>query len=140
MWTFLFAVVIGAALAFFPGRFAISSGELLRVPVQVLFLQNIFIGMPHFAWTWFVVTWSLAVEEQFYLLAPPLIRFLSTRKLVTVLAATILTAPLLRFAFFRYWSPRTFAAVFVMPCRADTLAWGILLAVAWRDEAVREYI
>ena len=140
LWTFLFAALIAVALLLFPGRFPVGTSDLLRVPVQLLFLQNMLIGMPAFQWTWFVVTWSLAVEEQFYLLAPPLIRFLSTRKLVTVLAATILTAPLLRFAFFRYWSPRTFAAVFVMPCRADTLAWGILLAVAWRDEAVREYI
>jgi peptidoglycan/LPS O-acetylase OafA/YrhL len=103
-------------------------------------LQNIFIGMPHFTWTWFVVTWSLAIEEQFYLLAPPLIRFLSRRRLVSVLVATIVLAPLLRLLPFRYWAPGTYLAAFLMPCRADALSWGILLALAWRDERIREWI
>jgi peptidoglycan/LPS O-acetylase OafA/YrhL len=140
VWTLLFGVLVAGDPLFFPGGFPISKDDLLRVPVQLLFLQNVFIGMPAFTWVWFAVTWSLAVEEQFYLLAPPLIRLLSLRNLVAVLGVTILVAPFLRFAFFRYWSPGTYAATFVMPCRADTLAWGILLALGWRNAAFRNYI
>jgi peptidoglycan/LPS O-acetylase OafA/YrhL len=140
LWTLLFAATTIAALVFFPGRLGVTSGDLLRVPVQLLFLQNIFIGMPHFTWTWFVVTWSLAIEEQFYLLAPPLIRFLSLRRLVVALAATIVLAPVLRFMLFRYWAPGTYLCAYLMPCRADSLSCGILLAVAWRDGRFREFL
>lgn len=140
LWTLLFAATVIVVLVFFPGRLGVASGDLLRVPVQLLFLQNIFIGMPHFTWTWFVVTWSLAIEEQFYLVAPPLIRFLSLRRLVTVLTATIILAPLLRFLLYRYWAPGTYLCAFLMPCRADSLSCGILLAAAWRDARFREFL
>lgn len=140
LWILLFAATAVLALAFLPGRLPLASSDLLRIPVQLLFLQNIFIGMPHFTWIWFVVTWSLAIEEQFYLLAPPLIRFLSRRRLVTILLATIVLAPFLRFLLFRYWAPGTYLCAYLMPCRADALSCGILLAVAWRDARVREWL
>jgi peptidoglycan/LPS O-acetylase OafA/YrhL len=140
LWTLLFAITIILALNYFPGRFGIVSSDLLRVPVQLLFLQNFFIGMPRFTWIWFVVTWSLAVEEQFYLVAPPLIRFLSLRKFVALLAATVILAPLLRFMLFRYWAPDTYLCTYLMPCRADALACGMLLAVAWRNARCRQWI
>ncbi len=140
LWTLLFAATAILALAFFPGRLPLASRDLLRVPIQLLFLQNIFIGMPYFTWIWFVVTWSLAIEEQFYLLAPPLIRFFSHRRLVTVLVATIALAPFLRFFLFRYWAPGTYLCAFLMPCRADALSSGILLAIAWRDARIRDWI
>ena len=140
LWIFLYAGAAVITLMFFPGRLPITTNDLLRVPIQLLFLQNIYIGMAHFTWMWFVVTWSLAVEEQFYLIAPPVIRFLSRRRLVTVLLATIALAPVLRFLLFRYWAPGTYLGAMLMPCRADALSFGILLAVAWRDERVREWL
>jgi len=140
LWTFLFAVTIMVAILSFPGRLGVTSGDLLRVPVQLLFLQNVFIGMPHFTWTWFVVTWSLAIEEQFYLLAPPLIRFFSLRRFVIALTAAIVLAPVLRFLLFRYWAPGTYLCAYLMPCRADSLSCGMLLAVAWREPWFREFI
>lgn len=139
-WIFLFAATVVTAILFFPARLPVTSHDLLRVPVQLLFLQNIFIGMPHFTWTWFVVTWTLAIEEQFYLVAPPLIRFLSPRRFVCVLVAAIVLAPVLRFLLYRYWAPGTYLSVFLMPCRADSLSCGMLLAVAWRHARFREFI
>src|SRR5579862_3633575 len=100
IWTLLFGVIVLAALWFAPGRYPVAPSDLAQVPLHLFFLQNIWIGMPAFAWIWFVVTWSLAVEEQFYILMPPLIRFLSRRNLVRVLSATILAAPLFRAAVF----------------------------------------
>jgi len=140
LWTLLFAVVVIAALTLFPGRLPIARADLLRVPIQLAFLQNIFIGMSPFPWTWFVVTWSLAVEEQFYLLAPPLFRFLSLRTVVIVLAAAVVIAPLLRLMFFRYWAPSSYLAAFLMPCRADSLACGMLLAFAWRQPRFHQWL
>jgi peptidoglycan/LPS O-acetylase OafA/YrhL len=140
LWTLLFGASVIAVLIFYPGHLGVIPSDLLRMPVQLLFLQNIFIGMPHFTWVWFGVTWSLAIEEQFYLLAPLLIRFLTLRRFVVALAAAVVLAPILRFMLFRYWVPGTYLCSFLMPCRADSLSCGMLLAVAWRNARFREYI
>jgi peptidoglycan/LPS O-acetylase OafA/YrhL len=48
------------------------------------------------------ITWSLAIEEQFYLLLPMVIRFLSPRRLLPILIALITATPFIRLAFFNY--------------------------------------
>ncbi len=72
-WTLLFGVLVLAATWLAPGRFPVAYQDLWQVPVHLLFLQNFWIGMQKWPWIWFVVTWSLAVEEQFYLVAPLLV-------------------------------------------------------------------
>jgi peptidoglycan/LPS O-acetylase OafA/YrhL len=138
-WTLLFGILVVLALWLAPGRTPLSSRDLLQVPLHLLFLQDFRIGMLPWPWIWFVVTWSLAVEEQFYLLAPFLIRYVSIRKLVAVLATIIAVAPFLRLVVYR-WTGNPFSASIPMPCRADALAWGILLAVAWRQPSFRNFL
>jgi len=103
-------------------------------------VQNILYSPRPFEWQWFVVTWSLAVEEQFYLLAPPLIRWVSQRILLVILCLTLIAAPALRYVSFVYFPQLDHFAQFAMPCRADALAVGILAAIAWRSNAVRSYL
>jgi peptidoglycan/LPS O-acetylase OafA/YrhL len=78
------------------------------------------------------------VEEQFYLVAPLLIRLLSGRSLKAFLLAVIAGAPLLR-AYLRFDTAinRTLITA-MMPCRADSLAVGILAAVLWRSPIARQ--
>lgn len=138
-WTLLFGILALLALWLAPGRTPLTSHDLLQVPLHLLFLQDFWIGMLPWPWIWFVVTWSLAVEEQFYLLAPFLIRHISIRKLVPLLVSIIAVAPLLRFVIYR-WTGNPFSASVPMPCRADALAWGILLAIAWRQPSFRAFL
>ncbi len=137
LWTTIYAALVLGVLWHLPGYFSVAPRDLLQVPVHLLFLQNMQFGIAPFPWLWFAVTWSLAVEEQFYLVAPPLIRLLSSRNFLIVLAMTISLAPLLRFVVYQYWPPRRVEAVFLMPCRADALASGMLLALAWRKDGFR---
>jgi peptidoglycan/LPS O-acetylase OafA/YrhL len=140
LWTLVYGALIAFALWLIPGRYAVTSGDFFQIPLHLLFLQNMAYSLSPFQWKWFSVTWSLAVEEQFYLVAPPLIRFLSLRRIVLVLAATVCLAPVLRFFVFRYLNEGNYVAVFAMPCRADALASGMLLAIAWRTDSFRKFV
>jgi peptidoglycan/LPS O-acetylase OafA/YrhL len=77
------------------------------------------------------------VEEQFYLVAPLIIWFLSPRKLFIFLAVTIAGAPLLRLGLLQYFHAAPGLVGVVMPTRADSLAVGMLAAILWRNPTVR---
>jgi peptidoglycan/LPS O-acetylase OafA/YrhL len=83
---------------------------------------------------WLGHAWSLAVVEQFYLILPFLIRFVSKEKLPYLLAGLILTAPLSRTVVFNFHPHGDFALYVLMPCRADSLLLGVLCAYAIRNE------
>lgn len=86
------------------------------------------------------VTWSLAVEEQFYLTIPLIIRYVSRSRLWWVVAGMIAGAPLLRIFLIHSVTNGVFAAYVLMPCRADALGWGIAAALIQRNHAVWETI
>ena len=83
---------------------------------------------------WLGHAWSLAVVEQFYLILPFLIRFVSREKLPYLLAGLILTAPLSRTILFNFHPHGDFGLYVLMPCRADSLLLGVLCAYAIRNE------
>lgn len=78
--------------------------------------------------------WSLAIECQFYLLAPALLRSENTKIRNNALFAVILISPVLRLAglWFSSWDFTLY--------RLDGFATGILLAVLLRDGSFREVI
>ena len=140
LWILLYTVIVAIGVYGMPGALPVQRRDLADVPIYVLFLQNIVYSPSPFQWKWFVVTWSLAVEEQFYLLAPVAIRWISIRRLVVLLAAVVWAAPVLRFAMYTYLPKLSYLAGFAMPCRADALALGILAAIGWRREAFRRML
>ncbi|MEO8002497.1 MAG: acyltransferase [Arenimonas sp.] len=72
--------------------------------------------------------WSLAIEEQFYLIWPLFIWALGRKGIVWMSITLLLLAPALRFAVAIY-ADNHWPAYFLLPCRADLLAAGSLLAV-----------
>ncbi len=118
----------------------ISANDLAHVPRYLFFLQNILYSPTRIEWIWFVVVWSLAVEEQFYIIAPPLIRFLSRKALLITLVATVLLAPVFRGVLYLHFpSLRDFSHQ-GMPSHADALSLGILAVMAWRWEPFQRYL
>lgn len=105
------------------------------VPIYVLFLQNsVRINHAVLGTACLGALWSLAVEEQFYLVIPSVIRFLSRRSLLLMLCSAIICAPLFRTVLHDHLLTHPAAAYMLTPCRADALAMGVLLAFGWRNE------
>ncbi len=78
--------------------------------------------------------WSLAVEEQFYLVWPAFVLLFSRRTLVWLCAAGIVIAFGLRLGFFIAELPSGLGYM-LTPARMDALAAGALVALAIRDES-----
>ena len=97
------------------------------------FTQNIWTAaFGGFGGNWLGVTWSLAVEEQFYLTLPWVVRYLSPGRLLRVAVAVIVAAPLLRALLGATHLLSANAGYVLMPCRADALMLGVLAALLLR--------
>lgn len=130
-WILLYAVIGYFTMRWVPSAAVPSLG----VGLYFLFLQNVFPAPASLFSHYFVSpTWSLAVEEQFYLVSPLVIRFLTPQRLTRALLACVVVAPILRFLLYRLPGGQGVAYV-LMPCRADALAMGMLAALAWRSSA-----
>ena len=140
LWITLYVLAIIFAGAWLASFISLGAAPLHPVPYFYLFLQNYRrIPFAPLIWSWLAVAWSLGVEEQFYLLAPPLIRYFSPEKLRRCLLAVLLIAPILRvFVYFHIPGGHYFMYTW-MPCRADSLAFGALAALFWRDGSIARW-
>lgn len=109
--------------------------------VYLLFLGNFAIAHAG-TWDWFglSVLWSLAVEEQFYLAAPWIVRAVSGRHLPQFALALVGLAWLLRVGLTFLFPEHELAAHVLTPLRMDTLALGVLIAWAVRSESARPWL
>lgn len=109
--------------------------------VYLSFTQNL--AMTHSGiWgpPWLGVTWTLSVEEQFYLLLPLMIRLIPRRVLPWTLLTLALAAPLARLALLQH-HPFAWLPGFVWtPCRADALLAGTLGAWLIRQPAANAWL
>ncbi|MEO6607285.1 MAG: acyltransferase, partial [Aestuariivirga sp.] len=83
---------------------------------------------------WLAPTWTLALEEQFYLLAPALILFVPRQHLLKLLVAMMGFAVLARFWVLDFSSLDPYAAGVLLPTRLDVLAAGVLAVVLLRQD------
>ena len=94
-----------------------------KVISELLFVQNYFPGL------WYH-TWSLAVEEHFYLILATALTLVAVRKFVPWAFVMCLVIPLMRIVHAR-WQPLYGDMTHLFPThlRLDSLLWGVLLAV-----------
>jgi peptidoglycan/LPS O-acetylase OafA/YrhL len=133
------------AIAVIGAKIQVLSNSGIRPPLDIAifanywFLQNLGIhGFGGLAGAWFGHLWSLAVEEQFYLVAPLVVRFANPRRLPVILAGVIVGAPATRSALV-YWTHSGLGTT-LMPCRADALALGMVTAALWRSQNMRAWL
>lgn len=83
-----------------------------------------------------VILWSLAIEEQFYLVWPLVVSKSVRKELARFCIAGIVLTPLLRY-FAQYDNLQIQTAVFFTLCRVDPIFWGALISIAVRDATWR---
>jgi peptidoglycan/LPS O-acetylase OafA/YrhL len=143
-WILLYLALVAVAGPAIQARS--FSGKTLpngfEVYAHFFFLQNLvpfhLDVIPGMWKLWFSHLWSLAVEEQFYLIAPLMIAWLPPRRLPAALAAIVCAAPVLRTALF--FHVRGVDTTHIVVSRADALALGILAAIAWRSPKSRLWL
>ena len=81
-------------------------------------------------------TWSLAVEEQFYLTLPLVVRFVRSALFPYVLAAGIIAAPLVRLAMLTLLPQPQVGVYVLLPCRMDALLMGVMAAYLLRKPEI----
>jgi len=108
----------------------------------VFFLQNFLMARTH-SWGFeeLNATWSLAVEEQFYLTLPLLIWIARPKSLWKIIAGLALAVPIFRSALCALFYPNfEMGAYVLLPCRAESLLLGVLIAIGFRNADVREWM
>jgi peptidoglycan/LPS O-acetylase OafA/YrhL len=95
----------------------------------LVFLQNFLVPVPTMAAGLLGVTWSLAVEEQFYLVWPLVVRFCSESQLRRIALGVIAVSPVLRL-YLSLHGVDIYSNTF---CRLDGLMAGALLALFVRS-------
>ncbi len=92
----------------------------------IIYCQNyLMITFNTFGASWLGVTWSLAIEEQFYLLLPLLV-FIFNRKILTILIIILIFTAVI----FRYYSSDNLMLKHIsFQCRMDSLFTGVAIAI-----------
>lgn len=107
------------------------SDQPFDAPVYLLFLSNFAMSFAGGGGggEWLKPTWTLAVEEQFYLVLPLMIMLLPRRHLAAALIALCAGAVVFRAVFH---DTSQIASLTLLPGRMDLLLGGVLLAHAWQ--------
>jgi peptidoglycan/LPS O-acetylase OafA/YrhL len=128
-------------IPFLPSVLADASPLPVPFLAFVTFTHNFW--MATFGWfgAWGIApTWSPAIEEQFYLAIPFLVRRISVRLLYLVLGCVIVGAPILRAILPHIMRHGAFASFVLMPCRADALSMGVVAALIYRNRESKQWI
>jgi peptidoglycan/LPS O-acetylase OafA/YrhL len=133
------------AIAFFAIHFKPSPLHAVYQPAIpwkacAIFCQNFWMAIHNDMGAVMNPTWSLAVEEQFYLVIPAVIYFVRPSRLIWILTAGIVLAPLIRLTIFLVNPRLTMAMYVLLPCRMDSLLLGVATAYFLRQPGAREFV
>lgn len=101
----------------------------------VFYYTSLFLGQPHelkqnvvipAVAAGLAVMWSLSVEEIYYIIWAPIVRFTSRNALIFILGCMIVISPLLRW----YFHTQTYPEIYTFYCRMDGLAYGSAVALS----------
>ncbi len=118
-------LIIGS-IPFFASDYFLAGNRVIPIWAYLVMVHNIFIAhLQNFGNTSLSITWSIGVEEQFYIVFPFLIFILKEKWLPFLLGLAIVLAPLIRMQYSGWIPPYV-----LLPCRMDSMAFGVLIAWA----------
>jgi len=101
------------------------------------FVQNFyFVSTNTIGAHWLAPTWTLAVEEQFYLIAPAFFFVVPRRRLLPALAAGLVLSVAFRAHVILTGALPPMAGMVLLPGIADTLICGLIAGVLWKTEGI----
>jgi peptidoglycan/LPS O-acetylase OafA/YrhL len=104
------------------------------------FTQNIFMAYTNaFGHHWLAPSWTLSVEEQFYLIAPALFVLVPARALFPVLVAGVLSAFVYRAAVCWFGIMPPLSALVFLPGCMDSLFCGLVAAWLYKNADLSKY-
>jgi peptidoglycan/LPS O-acetylase OafA/YrhL len=105
-----------------------------RWPLYVLFMANVAVAMHGFGLRIMDITWSLGLEEQFYLAWPSVIRRLSAKQGMLTCIGIIVIEPFARLAAHGHFTPTAIKALTIF--QVDSFAMGALICIATREKVL----
>ena len=135
---YLFLVLLGFFLTVLAAH---STGALSTLSLHpapwlsyLTFTQNFYFAKHSDVLSYLQITWSLAVEEQFYLTLPLLVRKIDKNKLLAVAVGMVLFFGTLRSALYWHGSINAMQSYVLPFCRFDSLFIGVACAMLVRNE------
>jgi peptidoglycan/LPS O-acetylase OafA/YrhL len=133
-YLFVFGIFVLYPLSFTHGFDLTAFRREARSPLWYLFYVSNFptavVGAQPF---WMLhPLWSLAIEEQFYIVFPLLVAVLRPRHLAILLGSLLVLSPMFRLVGYLLQPENWYLQFEATPARVDVLAWGCLLALELR--------
>jgi peptidoglycan/LPS O-acetylase OafA/YrhL len=121
--------------------FLFAQTGIFRIPKESFYSPLAYVSNYLVANNWNLLhTWSLSVEEQFYLIFPFVLLFLGRKKLVWTLLALIIICPILRLADYQTFSESGKMWIYYgFHANADGLATGCLLSIFYAKLHATKY-
>ena len=86
------------------------------------------------------MTWSIAVEEQFYLLLPLIVRYVRKSAIPYICVAGFLVAPIVRLFIVYRFRTHLWSTYVLLPSRMDSLFFGVLCAYCVREPKIWNWL
>jgi peptidoglycan/LPS O-acetylase OafA/YrhL len=121
----LFLIV--GSISIFESNYFIAGNNVIPTWSYFFMMQNLYMGvLNNMGNDAMSVTWSIGIEEQFYLIIPFIIYYVKNNWLPFLLVILIVFANIFRFY---YTAPGVWIPAYVLPiCRMDAISFGILIA------------
>jgi peptidoglycan/LPS O-acetylase OafA/YrhL len=136
----LILFVFVQSLPYFSENYMLTGNQTIPIVSYFVMLHNLYMAnMDNMGNGILSISWSIGIEEQFYLIFPLIVYLIKDSWLPVILVAAIIGASIVRMHF-DHWIPR----YVLLPARMDSISMGVLVACLHKnhkfDTFVKKYL